>query len=1037
MTVNGGILHRYFITGLLLALAALYGCDNNGPTKRNGSEDVLITADGDPQTSEAGGSLSLSVVLDRLPTANVTVEFESSDTSEGTVTPTSLSFTQDNWNAPQVVVVTGVDDNLTDGPVAYSIVVTSVSSDDLSFDGLSIPAFDLTNIDNDTAGVSVTPTSGLVTNESGGNAEFTVVLNAVPRSDVTIPVASSDPDEGTAGPASLTFTPENWNAPQTVLVTGVDDAVADGEQSYTIDLGIAVSDDDDYDGLDPSNVTVSNTDNDSAGITTTTDDAESAEDGSTAAVSIVLNSKPSADVVVAVASSDATEASASPQSLTFTSENWNAPQSVSLIGADDSIADGNQPYELMLTSVSSDDSDYDGLQVASVALSNVDDETAGFDIVSVSTTSDEDGGMASFELSLSSEPLADVVVALESSDISEGTLGQSTVTFTPVDWNGIHRVEVTGQNDDIADGDQPYELRFVSVTSTDANYDGIVLAPVALSNVDNDSAGLDVSVVDSASDEAGATAEVQVRLTSEPLADVTVDVSSSDLGEGTLSTSQLVFTTSDWGSYQIVTITGQDDDLADGNQPYRLDFDAVSSSDSNYDLLSVAPVDLVNTDDDSAGISVSPSSGLMTAEDGSTTSFDVELTSEPFAEVRIAVASGDTGEVTVDSAELVFDSTNWYVPQTVTLTGINDDIDDLDQSVTIALGPVTSGDATYAAMDPTDVGVVNADDDSAGVTVTPISGLETSEDGSTASFDVVLTSEPTADVAIAISSDDPGEGTVSPALLTFTSANWGTAQTVTVTGVDDMIADGDQPFTVGTVASSADGNYDGMAVADVSVTNRFIFTEVPVTPIAPGCTASTSSLGRNITMDAVDRIFVAANCGGQVQVMASDDAGGSFTAPVTTGLTTTSLMYVLGGNDGEVFLAALQGSTLMFVKSADAGLTWSAPATVSTGVGTGWLSMAVSGNTAYLAFNGLSLFRSTQRGDDPWVQSPVSMSAAFGGVGAVGDRVMVISDTPSFHLRVSTDAGVSFGAETNPPGDRKSTRLNSSHTDIYRMPSSA
>ena len=104
------------------------------------------------------------------------------------------------------------------------------------------------------------------------------------------------------------------------------------------------------------------------------------------------------------------------------------------------------------------------------------------------------------------------------------------------------------------------------------------------------------------------------------------------------------------------------------------------------------------------------------------------------------------------------------------------------------------------------------------------------------------------------------------------------------------------------------------------------------------------------------------------------------------------------------------------LKSTDAGLTWSTPATVATGVGAGWLSMAVNGNTAYLAFDGFRLFRSTQRGDDPWVQSPVSMSVVYGGVGAVGDRVMVISDTPDFHLRVSTDAGVSFGPETNPVG---------------------
>ena len=35
----------------------------------------------------------------------------------------------------------------------------------------------VTNTDNDTAGITVTPTAGLTTTEAGGTATFTVVLN--------------------------------------------------------------------------------------------------------------------------------------------------------------------------------------------------------------------------------------------------------------------------------------------------------------------------------------------------------------------------------------------------------------------------------------------------------------------------------------------------------------------------------------------------------------------------------------------------------------------------------------------------------------------------------------------------------------------------------------------------------------------------------------------------------------------------------------------------------------------------------------------
>ena len=51
---------------------------------------------------------------------------------------------------------------------------------------------------------------------------------------MTIALSSSDTTEGTVSPASLTFTTANWNVAQTVTVTGVDDALVDGNVAYTI-----------------------------------------------------------------------------------------------------------------------------------------------------------------------------------------------------------------------------------------------------------------------------------------------------------------------------------------------------------------------------------------------------------------------------------------------------------------------------------------------------------------------------------------------------------------------------------------------------------------------------------------------------------------------------------------------------------------------------------------------------------------------------------------------------------------------------------
>ena len=113
--------------------------------------------------------------------------------------------------------------------------------------------------------VNVAPTSGLVTTESGGSATFTMVLNAPPAADVTIGLSSSNTGEGTVFPASLTFTTTNWSVPQTVMVTGVDDQVDDGNVAYQIVTAAAISGDPNYNGLSVDDISVTNTNDDTAG----------------------------------------------------------------------------------------------------------------------------------------------------------------------------------------------------------------------------------------------------------------------------------------------------------------------------------------------------------------------------------------------------------------------------------------------------------------------------------------------------------------------------------------------------------------------------------------------------------------------------------------------------------------------------------------------------------------------------------------------------------------------------------------------------
>ncbi len=85
-------------------------------------------------------------------------------------------------------------------------------------------------------------------------------------------------------------------------------------------------------------------------------------------------------------------------------------------------------------------------------------------------------------------------------------------------------------------------------------------------------------------------------------------------------------------------------------------------------------------------------------------------------------------------------------------------------------------------------------------------------EGATTTFEVSLVDPPSDLVTVTIVSADTSVATALPAKMTFSTVNWFSPQTVTVTGVSDDTAD-DESTTVTATATSADSDYNGMAAA--------------------------------------------------------------------------------------------------------------------------------------------------------------------------------------------------------------------------------
>lgn len=262
-----------------------------------------------------------------------------------------------------------------------------------------------------------------------------------------------------------------------------------------------------------------------------------------------------------------------------------------------------------------------------------------------------------------------------------------------------------------------------------------------------------------------------------------------------------------------------DDSINEGSETITL---TLKNASSQLYLPGTVSKTITIDDDDTPGLLVTPTTGLTTAESGSkTASFEVELKSQPTGNVTISLTSSNTAEGTVSATPLTFTSSNWDQAQTVTVTGVNDDVDDGDQSYKIDLksssNPLT--DPTYNGLTAS-VSLTNTDDDVAGIERTPASGLVTTESGGTAKFDLKLTSQPTSSVKIGLVSSNTAEGTVLPVSVEFDSTNWNKAQTITVTGVDDSVVDGTVAYKItGSVTTAADSKYASLSPFEITATN--------------------------------------------------------------------------------------------------------------------------------------------------------------------------------------------------------------------------
>ena len=192
------------------------------------SSDTVTVADNDTPgitrsvaqlaINEGGAAGGYTLAPRAQPSGTVTVQLTSSDTGAATVSPSSLTFTTTNWDTPQAVTVTPVDDP--DAANEALEIRHGVSGADYA--GVTVLPVAVTVVDDETPDVNLSATS--VDVDEGEQATWTVVLATQPTVTVTVRPTSDDTGAVTARPLQLYFTTSNWDTPRTVTATALQDS---------------------------------------------------------------------------------------------------------------------------------------------------------------------------------------------------------------------------------------------------------------------------------------------------------------------------------------------------------------------------------------------------------------------------------------------------------------------------------------------------------------------------------------------------------------------------------------------------------------------------------------------------------------------------------------------------------------------------------------------------------------------------------------------------------------------------------------------
>ena len=446
-------------------------------------------------------------------------------------------------------------------------------------------------------------------------------------------------------------------------------------------------------------------DDDKPGIRVSTTRTTIAEDGK-ATWQVRLNTQPSDTVTISLVSTDPDAATVSPAELIFTTRNWNSNRNVTVTGVDD----GDVADERVSVSHVAVGGDYAG-QTNNVLVMVEDDEKdkAGIMLSATALTVGE-ASTNTFGVSLvGGVPKGDVTIEVVSTDEENVTVQPAELTFTPVNWEVVQTVTVTGvdesgdNQDDIEDETGiTVVITATAATTGDEAFNGLVTG-VNITVEDDDKAGIKLSagavtVLEGTTRTNAELAENNsakwtVQLNTNPGAGnaVKVAITSSNPSAATVEPTEITFTTDGsetgavtWDAPQDVIVTGVVDDdflhnevifthaVTEGTYAAANRTVTVTATDTATASIVLGNVQPGATDAD-------PDT-LFIDEGVTRYAYTVALSHRPTSRVRIAMPNPHPDKLTLSTSRLSFEpgGNDWSRPRNIYVDALPDENNEND-----------------------------------------------------------------------------------------------------------------------------------------------------------------------------------------------------------------------------------------------------------------------------------------------------------------------------------------------------------------------